>query len=202
MSHFPTNFLRAPRTCQGLGPGPVWRGELASRVSLAISQAGGPPWKRGASSSGMSRPHEPLWGPGEGTSSCERTRGHSLVTHGVSRRLTSPGARPPECRKDASAPSPAKVPPLFAPDLAGTKDTILFKAARSLSGLLLLGSFIVIWIFSFFQEPVTLREEAEAPSLLGEPFQKEYGGTSLGVHCLRFQALSARGLGFDPWSGN
>ena len=112
----------------------------------------------------------------------------------VSRRLTSPGARPPECRKDASAPSPAKVPPLFAPDLAGTKDTILFKAARSLSGLLLLGSFIVIWIFSFFQEPVSLREEAEAPSLLGEPFQKEYGGTSLGVHCLRFQALSARGL--------
>ena len=110
MSHFPTNFLRAPRTCPGLGPGPVWRGELASRVSLAISQAGGPPWKRGASSSGMSRPREPLWGPGEGTSSCERTRGHSLVTHGVSRRLTSPGTRPPECRKDASAPQSLRTP--------------------------------------------------------------------------------------------
>lgn len=39
---------------------------------------------------------------------------------------------PPECRKDSSAPSPAEVPPLFALDLAGTKGTILFKAARSL----------------------------------------------------------------------
>ena len=203
MSHFPTNFPHAPRSCQGLGPGPVWRGKLASRVSLAISQAGGPHGKGEQARLGCLVLVSPcgVW-----------VRGFLLLVHTrplsnnprcrQKAHLSGHPSPPPECRKDSSAPSPAEVPPLFALDLAGTKGTIFFKAARSLSGLLLLGSFIVIWIFSFFREPVSLREGAEAPSLLGEPFQKAHGGTSLVVQCLRRQAPSAGGLGSDPWSGN
>lgn len=78
-----------------------------------------------------------------------------------------------ECRKDVSTPSPAKMPPLLALDLTGTQDTIISKAAKeSLTSPWFLHNYID---FLLFRKPVSFREEAEAPSLLEEPFDKEQG---------------------------
>ena len=99
---------------------------------------------------------------------------------GWARAEGSPLPAPPfsslsECRKDVSTPSPAKIPPLLALDLAGTQDTIISKAAKEslrITSPWFLHNYID---FLLFWKPVSFREEAEAPSLLAEPFEKEQG---------------------------
>lgn len=142
----------------------------APTAFLASFQAGAP-LKSEESLLGVARSPEPLWGPGQRLPLVS-AHSSSPGIHGPRRKLAAPcllnaGARVP--------PSSGKVSPFLSSDPAGTRDATTWESCHESLRATSPGFLHRHIDFPLFWEPVSLWEEAEVPSLLVEPFQKERG---------------------------